>query len=195
MDEGYIKFNCEWIKGPAVDISILKEINNWRNKLYQLGLIGAYPDGIGFGNISIREKELNFIISGSTTGNINTLNENHYTRVSDYDLDRNTLTCIGPIIASSESLSHAAIYECSPHTNAVIHIHHAAIWEKNIHQAPTTLPDAAYGTPEMANEIKRLFQKTDVEEKKIIIMSGHPEGIFSFGKTMDEAGSMLLELF
>jgi hypothetical protein len=54
MDEGYIKFKCNLIKDKPLPMAALSEINQWRNKLYQVGLIGAYADGIGYGNISIR---------------------------------------------------------------------------------------------------------------------------------------------
>ena len=131
MDEGYIKFNCKWIKDkPILTANKLFEINKWRDKLYKLGLIGAYDNGIGFGNISIRFKKNTFIITGSATGNLHVMNENHYVLVNKYNLAKNSLTCKGPIKASSESLSHAIIYECSSDTNAVIHIHNIHIWKK-----------------------------------------------------------------
>ena len=106
---------------------------------------------------------------------------------------QNSLTCTGPIKASSESLSHAVVYECSPETNAVIHIHNLDMWEKYIYKFPSTKAHALYGTPEIANEIKRLFSDTNLRVKKFIVMGGHREGIISFGKTLDEAGRILLD--
>ena len=194
MDEGYIKFNCKWIKSPPLPKDQIEEINAWRDKLYNLGLIGAYPDGIGFGNISIRTVSRTFIITGSATGNHKKLDQHHYVLVTEYELIQNSLTCTGPIKASSESLSHAVIYECTPETNAVIHIHNMEMWKKYIHKLPTTKTNVLYGTPEMANEIKRLFIETDVGEKKILIMGGHQEGVITFGKTLNEAGEILLDL-
>lgn len=192
LDEGYIKFNCKWIKDKPIPINKLFEINKWRDKLYRLGLIGAYDDGIGFGNISIRFKNNSFIITGSATGNIHELNENHYVLVNEYDLMKNSLTCKGPIKASSESLSHAVIYECSPDTNAVIHIHNIDIWKKLIDRVHTTNKDVPYGTPEMANEIKRLFKESNVNDENIIVMGGHKGGIIFFGKDLDIAGKNIL---
>ena len=81
MDEGYIKFNCKWIKDRQISIDKLSEINKLRDRLYRLGLIGAYDNGIGFGNISIRSGKNDFIITGSATGNFHELNENHYVLV------------------------------------------------------------------------------------------------------------------
>ncbi len=195
MDEGYIKFNCEWIKDKPRLTNKLVEINKWRDKLYTLGLIGAYDNGIGFGNISIRLKKNTFIITGSATGNLHTLNENHYVLVNKYDFAKNSLTCKGPIKASSESLSHAAIYGCSSDTNAVLHIHNINMWEKFIDKLATTNKDISYGTPAMAKEIKRLFIESGVNNEKMFVMGGHKEGIISFGKNLEEAGNILLSKF
>ena len=192
MDEGYIKFNCKWIKNKPLSIDKLVEINKWRDKLYSLGLIGAYDNGIGFGNISIKFKKNSFIITGSATGKHPALNENHYVLVNKYDFDKNNLTCKGPIKASSESLSHAMIYECSSDTNAIIHIHNIDMWKNLIDKLPTTNKEISYGTPAIAKEIKRLFLESKVNDEKIIVMGGHKEGIISFGKTLDEAGNILL---
>jgi ribulose-5-phosphate 4-epimerase/fuculose-1-phosphate aldolase len=199
MDDGYIKFNCDWQKAEPVSIDRLVEINKWRDKLYSLGLVGAYDTepnkGIGFGNISIRSKGNTFIITGSATGNFDNLSQDHYVLVTDYSFEKNSLTCKGPIKASSESLSHAVIYECSPKTNAVIHIHNIGLWKKLINKVPTTHKDVAYGTPAMANEIRRLFSESNVSREKILVMAGHEEGIITFGKTLDEAGKILLNKY
>ena len=192
MDEGYIKFNCQWITASPPAPATLVEINTWRNKLFKLGLIGAYASGVGFGNISIRAGENSFIITGSATGALQRLDETHYVLVTDYDLANNSLTCRGPVVASSESLSHAAIYECSPETNCVIHIHNFEMWRRLAGKAPTTGEGIPYGTPEMAEAIKRLFVETDVAQERFIVMGGHEEGIIGFGKTPTEAGEILL---
>ena len=193
MDEGYIKFNCNWIKTNLIPEDKVVAINVWRDIMYKQGFIGVYDDGIGFGNISVRCEDQTFLITGSSTGEFEKLNENHYSLVTNYNLLQNSLTCKGPIKASSESLTHALIYECSPETNAVIHIHNIDMWNNLIHKVPTTKIEATYGTPEMANEIKRLFTESDVAADKIILMGGHKEGIISFGSTLEEAGNILLK--
>ena len=193
MDEGYIKFNCNWIKTNLIPEDKAVAINVWRDIMYKQGFIGVYDDGIGFGNISVRCEDQTFLITGSSTGEFEKLNENHYSLVTNYNLLQNSLTCKGPIKASSESLTHALIYECSPETNAVIHIHNIDMWNNLIHKVPTTKIEATYGTPEMANEIKRLFTESDVAAEKIIVMGGHKEGIISFGRTLEEAGNILLK--
>ena len=193
MDEGYIKFNCTWVEAGPVQSEYVRQLNLWRDRLFELGFIGMYPNGIGYGNISLRYGGTTFIISGSGTGGLKSLDEQHYALVNEYDLAQNAVTCTGPIKASSESLSHAAVYEGWHAVMAVIHVHHAALWKKLLHKAPTTRRAAAFGTPEMAEEIKRLFRESEVKKEKIIVMGGHPEGIISFGRSLDEAGHVLLE--
>lgn len=192
MDEGCIKFNCEWIKDKPILTKKLIELNNCRNKLYTLGLVGSYNNGISFGNLSARLKKNTFIITGSATGNLELLDESHYSLVTKYNFMKNSLTCKGQIKASSESLSHAAIYECSPDINAVIHVHNIYLWEKFIDKLPTTKRGITYGTIEMADEIKRLFKESNVNYEKIILMGGHKEGIISFGNNAAEAENILL---
>ncbi len=191
-EEGYIKFNCRWIRAGPVPEGQITWINEWRNKLFDLGLIGADSKGTGFGNVSKRFKKNTFIITGSATGRLKRLNKDHYAMVNDYDLSGNSLTCSGPLKASSESLTHAAIYECSSDINAVFHVHSRELWEKLKGEVPTTSDEALYGTPEMAMEIKRLFERKQAGDEKIMVMGGHRDGIVSFGKTPDEAGEVLL---
>lgn len=197
IDEGYIKYQCNWINSPSIKAEEIEELNPWRNKLYQLGLIGQYNNGIGFGNVSIRslEHEAQFIISGTKTGGLGSLNEQHYTRVIDYNWQQNWLACHGLIQASSEALTHAAVYTANPNINAVIHIHHLQLWQKLMDKVPTTARNIPYGTPQMAKEIIRLCQMGNLQEAKILVMSGHEEGIIAFGSNLDEAGNLLLRYY
>ena len=192
MKEGYIKFNCNWIKQEFNED--ITELNKWRNKLYSLKLIGMYENGIGFGNISIR-RDNNFIITGSKTGGIENLTENHFTKVTGWDFNKNNLTCYGPIEASSESLTHLAVYVSNLNINAVIHIHNINLWKKLRYKIPTTNKKVEFGTPEMAYEIMKLFRESDIIQKKILVMGGHKEGIISFGKNLKEAGNILLNYY
>ena len=150
MDDGIIKFNCNWSRSMSFSDEEISGINAWRDRLFNLGLIGAYLDGTGYGNISIRADNNSFIITGTGTGGLKKLNKDHYTLVYDYDIEKNSLFCKGPIMASSDSLSHAVIYNCSPDTKAVIHFHNMNIWKDHINKIPTTNPNVLYGTVDMA---------------------------------------------
>ena len=193
IDEGYIKYQCHWKKRKTIVRANIIEINQWRRKLYNLGLIGKYDNGIGFGNLSVRIPHSQyFIISGTQTGGIAELTAEHYTKVTDFDWHKNYVTCEGLIKASSETLTHAAIYVAQPEVNAVIHVHNAQLWRRLLNLVPTTNPKYAYGTPEMAEEIIRLCQQPETQQQKIVVMSGHEEGILTFGKNITEAGNALL---
>jgi hypothetical protein len=91
MDEGYIKYDCNWILSDEITPQQVEEINAWRNIMKENGLIGMYENGIGFGNISIRINKNIFLISGSATGGIDQLDETHYALVTDYNISNNSL--------------------------------------------------------------------------------------------------------
>ena len=192
-EKGIVKFDCHWIRSGALSREVLRDMNRWRDRLYRLGMIGAYENGIGFGNLSIRETgSERFIITGSGTGRFKSLNEEHYTRVTDFDFESNALTCKGPVKASSESLTHAAVYVSDPTIQAVIHIHHLEMWRRLLDTMPTTSRHAAYGSPEVVDEVMDLFRNGDVKEKKLLVMGGHEEGLIAFGEDLEEAGTVLI---
>jgi L-ribulose-5-phosphate 4-epimerase len=195
-DEGYIKYQCQLIDQKLPAFAEFPSLNNWRNKLYAHNLVGSYPNGISFGNLSTRiPGTKQFYITGSATGALKTLELQHYSKVISYDIANNTLTCEGQIKASSEALTHAAIYECDAQINAVIHVHNLDLWKQLLAaNFPTTSPKVAYGTPEMANEIKRLFNELNIHSPKVFVMGGHEEGILTFGKDIDSAGKDLEKL-
>lgn len=193
-EEGYIKFQFDWEKQPFYfPREQFEYINRWRQKLYDQDLIGAYKNGIGYGNLSIRvENTCCFVISGSATGNFNRLNKSHYAKVIDYSLRDNYVKCIGGNKGSSESLTHAAVYESAPTVHAVIHTHNKVMWNQLINKEPTTAPEAEFGTTELAFEIKRLLRKKQTLKRQLIVMGGHKEGIITFGKDLDDAGNVLI---
>eukprot|EP01083_Nonionella_stella_P253788 873000_1 len=152
-----IKFKCIYVKGYPQNKQLIKDLLIARNKLHQMGLIGVNSDGFGVGNISMRHpmisrNKVHFIITGSQTSGIKpeNVNENHFVFVNDYDISRNKLYGYGPVKPSSESMTHAAIYECDKNIQCVIHIHDLNLWKNTINKLPTTDISAQYGTPEIA---------------------------------------------
>lgn len=192
IDEGYVKFNAVWQKGPApLEIEQLVEV---RNQLYRQGLIGVYHEsGIGFGNISIRlGGENTFVISGSSTGHVQLATSDHFCIVDLFDIVSNTVHCQGPVTASSESLTHAMLYACSSTIGAVVHVHHLEFWRHLLQNAPCSAASVAYGTPEMAKEMSHLMKESDLPQRQILAMTGHEEGIIAIGPTVDAAADRLL---
>ncbi len=177
----YIKFTCERAAAEIAPFDGLAELNAYRRKLLQLRLIGVDANGIGFGNLSIRDGTTNnFYITGSATGGIPELTLADCAKVVAYDFKRNWLRCEGSAIPSSESLTHAAVYASDTDTGAIIHCHDSKLWAALLNRAPTSSNAVEYGTPEMAYEVTRLFKVTDVRRRKILVMAGHEEGIVAF---------------
>lgn len=193
--QGAVKFNCHWTQsGPVISDEEYEIINYWREILFNMDLIGAYENGVGFGNISMRIGKGNqFLITGSATGEIPELEPGHYVKVNSFNIDDNAVQCIGPLKASSESLTHAAIYSADSDTNAVIHVHSFELWSELIYKVPTTNPAMDYGTIGLAKDIARLFSESDVFEKRIIVMAGDRAGILTFGHDIDEAVNVLMQ--
>ena len=158
IDEGYTKFDCHWQQAPALPTNRVAELNHWRNRFHDEGLIGYYKrHKVGFGNVSIRDGDSErFIISGTQTGHIERTDRNHYSLVTACDIDTNHVTCEGPVQASSEALTHAAIYALDSAIRAIVHVHDNKLWHRLMYRVPTTAHDVYYGTPEMAREFTRL---------------------------------------
>jgi ribulose-5-phosphate 4-epimerase/fuculose-1-phosphate aldolase len=123
------------------------------------------------------------------------LSNKDYSFVSSWDIDNNSLKCSGGTKASSESMTHGAVYDCNSQIGAVVHIHNLKYWKTFINKLPTTNKHATYGTPEIANEIKRLYKETDFKTKKVAVLGGHKEGIISFGKNIKEAYNNILKYY
>jgi hypothetical protein len=192
-DEGYIKYQARWTRSKPLPDADLEELRFWRERLRGHGLIGEDASGIGFGNVSRRwDADHRFVITGNATGGESSLRAEHFALVTDVDIDANRLSCVGPILASSEAMSHAVIYRACPWVNAVLHVHDARAWAKLLHRLPTTSADVPYGTPEMARAIEVLLHTTHLVEQRLFVTEGHQDGIFAFGESLDLAGGVLL---
>jgi ribulose-5-phosphate 4-epimerase/fuculose-1-phosphate aldolase len=203
IDDGIIKYNRKnFTHISSIPDNEYQAIESFRSKLFEMNLIGEDPfHKIGFGNISMRMNYLNFlqtpnaqfIISGSQTGKHSQLNGTHYTRILDFNTDSMELEMMGAIEASSETLTHAAIYQSCLEINFIIHIHSKSIWENmKKNNYPFISEQIEYGTKEMANAVARLsFSKSS----GVMSMNGHEDGVISYGKNSLEAFEQIEQLF
>lgn len=190
-DEGVTKYRCELEIAAPPEVDAIKDLMHCRDRLFAQGLIGVYPDGIGYGNVSLRIADSNrFYITGTQTGHKPTLTAADYCEVADYDIAQNRVRCRGKIAASSESMTHAAVYELDFGIGAVIHVHNRALWSAAMDQVPTTAAGVAYGTPEMAAEMRRLYAGT-LPQERLLVMAGHEEGVIAFAPNLAEAEVVL----
>jgi len=188
----YVKFTHERASADIPAFVALSELNAFRKKLLEQQLIGVDSNGLSFGNVSIRDGETrSFYITGSATGALPELTPADYAKVLAYDFERNCVRYEGAAIPSSESLTHAAIYDSDPAAGAVIHCHDSKLWLSLLDKAPTTSKAAQYGTPEMTCETMRLFKTNDLQRRKILVMAGHEGGIVTFGKHLEDAFDVL----
>ena len=189
----YVKFTYQRACTNIVPFDALTELNACRRKLVQQRLIGLDAKGIGFGNLSVRDGASgNFYITGSATGGLPELTPTDCVRVVAYDFARNWLRYEGAAIPSSESLTHASIYQSNSTISAVIHCHDSVLWQTLLDRVPTTSKPITYGTPEMANEIMRLFTVSDVRSREIFVIAGHEGGIATFGKNLEDAFDVVM---
>jgi L-ribulose-5-phosphate 4-epimerase len=189
----YVKFSSERVAAGITSFGGLVELNAHRRKLLQLGLLGVDPNGIGFGNLSVRDGATdNFYITGSATGGLSEMTLTDCAKVVAYDFERNWVRYEGSVTPSSESLTHAAIYKSDARAGAVIHCHDSRLWASLLNQAPGSSRPAEYGTPELAHETMQLLKNTDVQRRKIVVMAGHEGGILTFGKDLEDAFAVLM---
>ena len=181
MEEGYIKYKCHLTERELEHYPEMNEINAVRSELVKLNMIGVYPSGISFGNISIRLSGERFIITGTQTGAFNILLPEHFTIVKEADIKRNAIECVGLRPASSESLTHSAFYKSSEDINSVIHIHNLSLWKKLLFKVPTIPDTCEYGTTEIAEAVSELINTNMQQQSGVIALAGHFEGIVSYG--------------
>ena len=194
MDEGYIKFTVHLTPGDVAWSDDLARLNELRTELHDLGLVGLLPDGVGYGNVSLRVADsAQFIISGTATGGPRVLAPADYARVEAFDPVANEVCCTGRIRASSESMSHGAVYAAAPAVNCVIHVHSRALFDFMLaHGYPQTPAAAAYGTPAMAAAVTALV-RADGGPAGVFVTAGHDEGVIAYGRDVAEARRVLLD--
>ena len=192
IDEGYTTYTVDWTRTPLTPSALINALDTSRRRLLSAGLVGhdAVHD-VGYGNLSVRDGD-EFIISGTQTGHLDRTDHAHYARVTSADIERNSVRCTGAVQASSESMTHAAIYAAAPDVGAVVHVHDQALWNVSLGRLPTTGSDIAYGTPEIAYELQRLLAATPFPTTGLAAMAGHDGGLIAIGRDLDEATERIL---
>ncbi len=192
--EGYVRFHVRWTVAPAPAHPLLPDLDALRTRLWDRGWVGITPAGIGFGNVSLRDPDgaPSLVITGTATGAARVLGPSGYVRVTSVDATANTVSCEGPVRASAETMSHAALYAARPGIRCVLHIHDAAFWRQAIDLGwPSTPADAEYGTPALADAVGRLAA-TMGTDSGLMVLAGHEDGLLAFGPGPSAAEAELL---
>jgi hypothetical protein len=205
-NEGVIKFSLDYTNTPLPKRIVecceetLSTLNAWRNILRQLGMLGQNPErygGLSFGNISIRSQPNNnaFLITGTQTGKLNYLQQQHFSLVTTTNTDRNSIVATGEIRPSSEALTHASIYITDPTVQAIIHIHFPLIWQMtNQLNLPATNSNIAYGTSAMAAAVTNIVKSIPADQATVFSMLGHEDGIVAYGANIEIVAQTIIGL-
>lgn len=205
-EEGVVKFQAEHNEARLQERTygaIASSLLAWREIVRKLGLIGRLPglyDDAGFGNVSGRvgapsaaRGARSFLITGTQTGGLPCAALDQLCLVRTYDWRRNRVTSEGATAPSSESMTHGALYDQGPHIRFVLHGHSPVLWGAAASLGlPVTDARVPYGTPQMAEEVARLYRTTRLPELGLLAMGGHQDGVVAFGRTLDEAGQTLV---
>lgn len=205
-DEGVIKFEVDHRLRPLEPRRYGEtacKLVAWREILTRIGLVGQAADrygGLAYGNVSARvgppsaaRGRRSFLVSGTQTSGKAAIGLDDFCVVTAYDPVRHRLESFGPVLPSSESMTHGAAYDLGPHVRFVFHAHSPALWRRReLLRLPTSDQRIAYGTAEMAREVRRLHGETALAELQILAMGGHEDGVLVFGRSAEETGQILL---
>ena len=205
--EGVIKFTAVHQARPLEERrygELVCKLIAWREILGLTGLVGQDParyEGYGFGNVSARvgppsaaRGRRAFLITGTQTAGARCVGLDQFALIERYDYHRNRVESRGRVEPSSETMTHAALYDTSPAIRCVLHAHSPVIWRRARElRLPTTDANIAYGTPEMALAVQRLCDSSALPEVRILAMGGHEDGIVVFGRGPEEAGGVMLK--
>ncbi|SFV55974.1 hypothetical protein MNB_SV-13-190 [hydrothermal vent metagenome] len=194
MIDGVIKYNFDFHLSEPLDDRLLLKLESLREKLFSLELIGVTDEGIGFGNISQRIDKNSFIITGTQTGHLSTLDAKHYSLIEVYDDKEFYLKSSGAIKPSSEALTHGTIYNLSSEIGGVIHIHSKEVWNFMLKNDYLKTKNVEYGSIEMIDEVNRLFNQIDPLSNPKFVMAGHEDGVMVFGSDLLSAESTLYRI-
>ncbi len=206
-DEGVIKFHAEHQQAvlSARRLGALScTLVAWREILARTGLVGQDParyGGFGYGNVSARtgapsapRRRRPFLITGTQTSGKTCMSLDDFCLIETCDPDHNQVQSRGVVMPSSESMTHAALYDLGSHIRFVFHAHSPVIWRQaQALRLPTTDPSIPYGTRRMATAVARLYRETALSESRLLAMGGHEDGVIAFGRTAEEAGTALIE--
>lgn len=198
--EGVIRFRFVHRREalPAELGGLAATLAGWRRRLVARGVVGREAGrygGYGFGNLSARVgRDLGggFLVTGSQTGHLGDLDLAAFAHVEAWDAAAHRLTSRGLGQPSSESLTHAALYDASPRIGAVFHVHAPALWaRRGTPELPSTAPGIDYGTLEMAAEVAGLARH--LGDSGLLAMTGHKDGLVAWGPTPEDTGHHLLD--
>ena len=174
----------------------IAQLSAWRSILYTLELIGQNTGrygGFAYGNLSMRiEDSERFIVTASQTSGATKLYVNHLVLIEETNIARFWVEATGLEPPSSETITHAMIYQGEPRARFVFHVHSNEIWKhREALRLPQTPAEVAYGSEAMAEAVVQLLEQHQIRPL-IFATAGHEDGIFALGYHAQECGSLLV---
>ena len=195
LDEGVIKFSSQRRDGSLAWSDALDALNRVRTALFDLGLIGVLPDGIGYGNLSLRTHGLQFVVTASATGGDRVLRPEQYSLVESFSIAANSVHSMGSLPASSESMTHGAIYTANAAVQCVVHVHSPSLFDWLLQQGwPATPANVPYGTPAMADAVTHLMAQQS-QLPVLFAMAGHQDGVVAYGSDITSVYALVRDTF
>lgn len=197
--EGTIRFAyaLEPPAGPVADDALLAALSGWRAVLKRLAVLGQDParyHGLGFGNVSARDPRRpdEFVITASQTAGADELTDAELVRITHSNPTRFWVDACGHQPPSSETLTHAMVYQADSSISWVFHGHCPDIWQRATElELPVTAEDVPYGTPAMAQAVAYLLE-VHPARPAVFATLGHEDGVFACGATADHTGAALV---
>ena len=184
MKEGKIRFNIIFVSDEVPSDARIDDLKEWSERFQRNGLTPEI-EGNYTGNLSFRSKE-GFVITASGLKSKESLSNDCFVYVKNYDEQNNTVYVEGSRQPSSEAVMHYLIYKTRKEVNAIFHGHNdAIIMNAEKLGFPVTEKEHEPGTTELAKEALKVLGNN-----KLIVLKNH--GFVSLGRTMKEAGELAL---
>lgn len=180
-----VKFKPVFVLKNLPHHPFLEELKKWCAVFHEKGLAPPYTGG-SYGNLSFRTQNNSFIITGTSIGLKDTLDNSCFVEVTYCNIPQKNVYIKGMREPSSESFLHHTIYRDRPDVNAIFHGHHALITQNaGILGIPETKEKTSYGTIELAESVLNILDK-----HRFIVIKEH--GFVSMAGNMQQAGNEAL---
>lgn len=183
------KFRTELKESDPPQDTRLEELRYWCKVFHEKNLTPPYPGG-SYGNLSFREKarENSFIITGTSIGLKDDLDDSCFVRVTGCDVENKIIYAEGKRLPSSESMLHYSIYNARPYVQAIFHGHAVEFLNAALNlNIPETATIEPYGSIELVNSVLDILGY-----QNFFIIKNH--GFISLGNSMKETGERSLAL-
>lgn len=199
LAEGIIRFayDLQPPGGALIADAQFRDLSAWRLLLRRLDLLGQRSDrydGLGYGNLSARDPELQdeFIITASQSSGEPALTRSGLVRITHCNLERFWVDAEGELPPSSEAMTHAMIYRADRHISWIFHCHSRELWQATEALAlPCTPEEVVYGSTDMVKAVAELFARHH-SRPLLFTTLGHEDGVFSCGTSARDAGGLLV---